>query len=281
MFVGHINDVEEGMYVPLDQLDNKYVLIRSNGQYKVISNVCPHQQSIISTKSGIGNRVCPYHNWSFTIDGAPITSGRTSHYCKNETVLRELPIYQWNGFLSTVPIACKELEFVDLHSLKLVEQRVDHVSAIPENIMDLFLDVDHIATVHTGVYDQIGLSNISEVDWVYYDNRSLQLVRKHDGYGAAWLAVYPGTMIEWQPGAVFITVAIPDSTNSSRVIVYKYKDLADLKNSYALNQDVWETAWAQDKEQSQLLTEFAQSNLEESKYHFRSFLNRQHSHRTV
>lgn len=274
MFVGHVTDFEEGTYTPIEQLDNKYVLVKSKGQYRIISNVCPHQKSIISTRPGTGNRVCPYHNWSFTIDGMPVTSGRTSYYCKNETALDELPVYEWNGFLSTVPIACKELEFVNLNNLKLVEKRVDHVSAIPENIMDLFLDVDHIATVHAGVYDQIGLSDISEVDWVYYDNRSLQLVKKHTGYGAAWLAVYPGTMIEWQPGAVFITIAISNGDHSSRVIVYKYKDLANLENSYVLNEHVWETAWAQDKEQSQMLTEFAQSNLEESKYHFRSFLNR-------
>jgi hypothetical protein len=80
-------------------------------------------------------------------------------------------------------------------------------------------------------------------------------------------------MIEWQPGAVFITIAIPNGAHSSKVIVYKYKDLSSVDN-YALNQYVWETAWAQDKEQSQMLTEFAQTNLEESKYHFRSFLNR-------
>ena len=274
MFLGHVNDFEEGTYTPIEQLDNKYVLIKANGRYNIVSNVCPHQKSIISVNAGKGNRVCPYHNWSFTLEGAPIKSGRTEYYCKNETALEELPVYEWNGFLSTVPIACKELEFVDLTNLKLVEKRIDPVSAIPENIMDLFLDVDHIATIHAGVYEQIGLPNIDKVEWVYYDHGSLQLVQNHTGYGAAWLAIYPGTMIEWQPGAVFITIAIRNGVNSSKVVVYKYKDLASSDKNYSLNQDVWETAWAQDKEQSQMLTEFAQTNLEESKYHFRSFLNR-------
>jgi hypothetical protein len=81
-------------------------------------------------------------------------------------------------------------------------------------------------------------------------------------------------MIEWQPGAVFITIAIRNGAHSSKVVVYKYKDLASSDKNYLLNQDVWETAWAQDKTQSQMLTEFAQTNLEESKYHFRLFLNR-------
>jgi hypothetical protein len=148
----------------------------------------------------------------------------------------------------------------------LVESRIDKVKANYKNIMDLFLDVDHIQTVHQGVYDLIGITN-TDVQWKYYDNGSVQTVAQ----GASWIAVYPYTMIEWQAGSLFITVAVPDGENSN-VNVFKYRDINNTDN-WKLNEYVWEKAWAQDKQQAELITEFAQSNLEPQKIHFREFLN--------
>ncbi len=273
MFLGHVNDFANNTYTPLEQLDNKWVLVRENDQFSIISNVCPHQKSLISKKAGTGIRVCPYHSWSFAINGDPVKSGRTEYYCKNEKALDKIPVHVWNNLVFAVPVDCKELNFVDFKSMQLVEKRIDTVYAQPENIMDLFLDVDHIDAVHSGVYDQIGLTDIDTVEWTFYSNGSLQLVPGGQGYGAAWLAVYPGSMIEWQPGALFITVAIRDRENKSKVLVYKYKDTTASEQNYALNETVWEQAWSQDKEQAELLTEFNQSNLEDSKQHFRKFLS--------
>lgn len=274
MFLGHINDFENNTYTPLEQLENKWVMVRQDDKFTVVSNVCPHQKSLISKKSGIGMRVCPYHSWSFSIDGSPIKSGRTEHYCKNEHALDTLPVYIWNNLLFTVPVECKELDFINFSAMQLVEKRTDTVYAQKENIMDLFLDVDHIDSIHAGVYDKIGLTDIDTVEWSFYSTGSLQLVPNGEGYGAAWLAIYPGSMIEWQPGALFITVAVRDKDNKSKVIVYKYKDTTYNDKDFDLNQSVWEQAWAQDKEQAEMLTEFTNRNLEESKLHFRSFLRR-------
>jgi hypothetical protein len=138
--------------------------------------------------------------------------------------------------------------------------------------MDLFLDVDHIELVHAGVYDKINMPDIRKVDWHYYNWGSLQLVPNDAGYGAAWLAVYPNTMIEWQKGAVFITVANDLGNGSSDVIVYKYRDKNSSNTEWDLNSDIWETAWFQDKQQAELIAEFNNDYLEESKQHFRMFL---------
>ena len=271
MFIAHINDIYEGSYKPLDQYYKKRVLTKSSGNFSVVSNICPHQLSLISSKEGTGNRVCPYHGWSFDIKGVPISSGRTEHYCKNQTNLKTFDIFLFNGLLFDSEITCKELHWLDLTSMKLKEQRVDRVRANSKTIMDVFLDVDHIECVHAGVYDRIGLSNIDRVQWHYYDWGSLQLVAKGEEYGAAWLALYPGTMIEWQPGAMFITEAVPISDSETDVHIFKYSD-SDL--DWKLNESVWETAWAQDKEQAELVTGFTNNNLEESKKHFRQWLNK-------
>ncbi len=263
MFLSHKLSVLENTYKVLDQFQRQKVLVNDKGTYKLISNICLHQQSLISQSDGTGNRVCPYHNWSFTIDGSPITSGRTEHYCKNSTPLNVDTVYEWNSLLFDCPVN-HEID-IDFRDMVLMEKRIDYVKASRENIMDLFLDVDHIQTVHAGVYDMIDINN-TNVDWKYYSNGSVQTVNE----GARWIAIYPGTMIEWQKGALFITVAIPFEKHSN-VHVFKYMD-KNFSNTWKLNEYVWETAWSQDKAQAELLTTFADKNLEPQKIHYRSFL---------
>jgi hypothetical protein len=156
----------------------------------------------------------------------------------------------------------------------LKEQRTDHVKADPRIVMDLFLDVDHIPTVHAGVYDIIGITDVRDVRWTYHDWGSLQLVHNNERVNAAWLAVYPGTMIEWQRGALFITVVHPTtSTTECEVEVFKYMD-TEQSDLWEMNQQIWETAWSQDRAQAEKIVEFQTdtSKLEESKKHFRKFL---------
>lgn len=262
MFLSHKSSILPNSFLVLDQLDKTKILINNNG-YKVVSNICPHQNSLISEKNGSGNRVCPYHNWSFTINGDPITSGRTEYYCKNTTPLISYNTYEWNSLIFDTPV-----DFdvpVDFKNMRLIDQRVDTVSSNYKNIMDLFLDVDHIQSVHSGVYDLVDITN-TEVSWKHYSNGSIQTVNQ----GAFWIAVYPYTMIEWQKGSMFITVAKPYG-DISKVFVFKYADNSNSAN-WKLNEFVWETAWAQDKHQAELITSFSNKNLEPQKLNFRKFL---------
>jgi phenylpropionate dioxygenase-like ring-hydroxylating dioxygenase large terminal subunit len=263
MFLSHVNSVQANSFVVLEQYENKKILANVNNEYRIISNVCPHQNSLISKNSGTGNRVCPYHNWTFDLDGTPLTSGRTAYYCKNSKPLEFQEAFEWNNLLFDTPVNFKtEISF---ENLILMESRVDHVNADYKTIMDLFLDVDHIQSVHAGVYDLVDITN-TDVEWTFYDNGSVQEVKQ----GAAWIAVYPYTMIEWQKGSLFVTVAKP-SGNFSKVSVFKYADKNHM-DTWKLNEFVWETAWKQDVEQSGSITEFPNKNLEPQKQHFRNFL---------
>lgn len=262
MFLAHANSFNENQHVPLEQFNKEKVLTKSSSGYKLVSNVCPHQQSLITTLPSSGNRICPYHNWTFDVDGNPLTSGRTSHYCKNSDPLETEEVFEWNSLLFSTKINFPYQ--LDLSSLTLVEQRVDIVNAASETIMDLFLDVDHIPTVHRGVYDQIGIDSVDNIVWSYYPNGSIQTVPQ----GAIWIALYPNTMIEWQQGDLFITVAQDIGEKKSKVHVFKYKGV---NTNWELNERVWETAWQQDKEQAELIIGSHTKNLEFAKRHFRIF----------
>lgn len=263
MFLSHKNSIPLNSFQVLDQFSKKQVLANVDGNYTLISNVCPHQKSLISQEAGTGSRVCPYHNWSFALSGIPIKSGRTEHYCKNETPLEAVSAFEWNSLLFNTPINFDIP--IDFKNMVLVENRIDTVNANYKIIMDVFLDVDHIQSVHKGVYDLINIKN-TDVKWKFYDNGSVQLVEQ----GAAWISLFPHTMIEWQQGSLFITVALPEG-DISNVHVFKYKDITR-ESEWLLNDQVWETAWAQDKQLSEMITEFADTNLEPQKIHFRRFL---------
>lgn len=262
MFLSHKASISPNSYQVLEQFNKEKVLINSDG-VRLVSNICPHQQSLISSKNGVGNRVCPYHNWSFTLEGYPLTSGRTEKYCKNSQPLDTDRVHEWNSLLFTTQVDFDITHKFD--NMVLMENRIDVVKANYKNVMDLFLDVNHIQTVHSGIYDMIGITD-TEVEWKYYKNGSTQHVRQ----GAVWMAVYPYTMIEWQQGSLFVTVAMPDGNNSN-VHVFKYMDKAS-SDTWKLNEHVWETAWAQDKKQAELINGFALHNLEQSKLHYRDFL---------
>jgi len=265
MFLAHKNSINDNSFEVLPQYNNKYILAKEK-TFKLVSNVCPHQKSLISTQSGTGNRVCPYHNWSFNLAGLPLTSGRTAHYCKNEHALETLPTYEWNSLIFSTPV---DFDLpINFSNFILMDKRIDIVQSHSVNIMDLFLDVDHIPTVHAGVYDQVGISDFSNIKWQYYDNGSTQLVYDGDTLAAAWIAVYPYTMIEWQRGSLFITVSL-NQNNVSYVSVFKY---ASDSTQWDLNNEVWETAWKQDRQQAELITELNFDNLEFQKLHYRNYL---------
>jgi hypothetical protein len=97
---------------------------------------------------------------------------------------------------------------------------------------------------------------------------------RHLKYGAGWFTVYPYSMLEWQPGAWFVTVCIPKG-NTTDVGVYKYRDTRYSDGNWKLNENIWETAWQQDCTQSKLLVNNFQSKyLEPAKVKFNEWLSK-------
>jgi len=82
--VGHVNEVPNpGEHLPLNMLDEPIVLTRDeSGQVHVLSAICQHRGHPIF--AGLAQRagdapclngrslVCPYHNWSYRLDGGLI-----------------------------------------------------------------------------------------------------------------------------------------------------------------------------------------------------------------
>jgi phenylpropionate dioxygenase-like ring-hydroxylating dioxygenase large terminal subunit len=273
VFLAHINDVPTGVKKPLPQLGNLQTLANNEGQYVLANNICPHQRSRIVSKEQTEFK-CQYHGWSWNNDGSPKDAGTTSA-CNNARLVLK-PTFKTNGlvFKDTIEDTAV-LNKIDFTKMVKVSERIDHIKADYRHIMDVFLDVDHIPVLHPGVYDQIDVPGVPTVKWTYYDWGSIQEILLPDNtVRAVWAAVYPYTMIEWQPGALFVTVAKPngDSTDVS-VLTYQEPDCDPALQK--LNANIFDTAWQQDCQQAESMVEYALDGpyLDESKRHFRNWLN--------
>lgn len=288
MFLAHCSEIPLHYKKPLKQFNDIKAIIHRDDGFYLIENICPHQGSIIISELQ-KSMICQYHGWSWNDKGQPLGSGKTSKYCLNDVHLPIQKLYVWNDLIFTTELVDLPQHHLNFKNMQLIESRVDKIDADPNNIVDVFLDVDHIPVVHTGVYDDIGLSNINSVKWEYFIWGNLQLVENpYDKgefystiieeerilpYGAAWLCVYPNSMIEWQPGSLFVTVIFPYE-NGSNVFVCKYRDRRYGDKNWDINHKVWETAWQQDRNQASRIVRRSNKNLEESKIHFRNFLER-------
>lgn len=267
MFLALKQDITPNTIVPLPQLDNKLSLVNNNGFY-LLGNVCPHQRSKIA-KCATERLKCPYHGLEFDIQGQGID---------NKFELQQHKCYENQTMVFDHPVA---YHFpIDTSFMQLKEQRVDRVFASADVIMDLFLDIPHIPVAHAGVYDQIGITNVDGISWQTFNGGSVQYVPTQDtghiiesdrsyNIGACWLAIYPGTMIEWQPGAMFVTVA----ADNNNVYVFKYQDTRYDNISYQFNEKIWETAWAQDRELAESIVELSYDNLDGLKTHHRNWIS--------
>ena len=236
MFIAHKNDLPLGQYKVIKQARSTRVLLNDGGRFLMQYNICPHQGSRIRTQDqGKGlAAVCPFHGWSWDTNGFPKGNGTTA--CENAYRLSTTELHEWNGFLfdRSVPVD------IDISGdYELVSYRADKVAASPLVVMDLFLDVDHIPVVHPKLYDRIDIPRVDDIEWKSWAGGSAQLVpgvpdegsdwhRYVQGrnltHSAAWIALYPGTQFEWQPGGVFVQVneAVDDETTLSHI--FKYRD---------------------------------------------------------
>ncbi len=267
MLLSLINDLKHGEARPLAQYRNKRFLLNNGGSYKIGSNVCPHQSSrIISEKTD--HILCQYHGWSWDIEGNPTGAGFTK-LC-NEKKLSMTDTFEHQGLIFNDAIDLPNLPF-SFDTFELKEHRIDRVKVDNAmHIMNVFLDVDHIPLVHKHVYESMGITGEPQVEWEYFKNGSIQKVYHSEDPARPlifmWLAIYPYTMIEWQKGSLFITDCFKTENGYTDVSVLKYQEY--FSDNYEINQATWETAWSQDKHQSEQMVIINPTMFEESKVHY-------------
>jgi phenylpropionate dioxygenase-like ring-hydroxylating dioxygenase large terminal subunit len=106
MQVCHVSQIPEtGSYVARNLVGEAVIAIRGrDGEIRVMSNVCRHRNTVLTTGSGQckGRIVCPYHGWTYGLDGkllaAPFME-QAEGFVRRDIQLPEFRHEIWHGFV--------------------------------------------------------------------------------------------------------------------------------------------------------------------------------------
>ena len=103
--IGRVEEVPEpGDFMTFQLCNEPLVAVRGDdGVVRVMSNVCRHRGALIAEGAGNGSHLlCPYHHWSYSLDGRLARAPRMEPHATFEPDGCRLPQFateEWMGFL--------------------------------------------------------------------------------------------------------------------------------------------------------------------------------------
>lgn len=219
-----------GDYVT-DELSGVPVLVTRNaeGQVRAFLNVCRHRGSQVARGCGSGKKmfVCPYHAWTYDLEGRLRSRGPAEAFPDigaDNASLVPLPAIEKHGIIWVKPTPGGELDADDLlqglgpelASFKLETtshyQTADlHKQMNWKLVIDTFLETWHIGTLHRQTVAPIFQPNINVFDAFGHNGRFIlprrSILDLQDKPEAEWdllkhsaiiYLLFPNTLIVWQ-----------------------------------------------------------------------------------
>ena len=120
LYACHVSEIPDtGSFFVFDKLGLSVIVARSrDGSIHAMHNVCRHRGApVVNQKRGRQSRfVCPYHAWSFNLDGSlAVVPGEHNFACldKVERSLLKIRCEVWRGFVF-INLDCIDFNFVRL-----------------------------------------------------------------------------------------------------------------------------------------------------------------------
>jgi phenylpropionate dioxygenase-like ring-hydroxylating dioxygenase large terminal subunit len=168
--VCHASDIPApGDWRSLDYLGESVIVVGgAHGEARAFSNVCRHRGSrLLSGGSGCARRLtCPYHAWTYGLDGRLIGVPHKSDYPGLETSrlgLVPVELEDWRGFLFVrlEPGGPSVAEMMAPHGAEIAPYRFEALEALGrvtlrprhvnwKNVADNYSDGLHIPVAHPG-----------------------------------------------------------------------------------------------------------------------------------
>lgn len=191
--VCHDSDIAaSGDWRSLDYLGESILVVRGeDGEARAFSNVCRHRGSrVVSGEAGCAKRLtCPYHAWTYALDGRLIGVPRKSDYPGLDTErlgLVPIELERWHGFLfvrlasggpSVAEMMAPFEDEIGLYRFEALEA-IGRITLRPrpvnwKNVADNYSDGLHINVAHPGLtrlFGQgYGIAAEEHVDRMYGD----------------------------------------------------------------------------------------------------------------
>jgi len=240
-------------------IGNESILILRNreNELRAYYNVCQHRGSRLCDASGSGFGAaitCPYHSWSYSLDGALVaTPLHEKDSIDRETLgLKSVHVDQWQGCLfvslQTNPPALtdwlenhysrpRELEKFDMSSLRTARTTIDEVSANWKVLAENYSECLHCAVVHPELVDLVPIYKTGKTiqddrqDWgvslaqgktslSHNPDETLAMLpamEELDEYSVFGALVYPNMLIDISPTVAVLTRYVPRSPTHTTI----------------------------------------------------------------
>jgi len=254
-----LNKVGDRLVVDIG--DESILILRNReNQLRAFYNVCQHRGSQLCDSSGSGYGAaitCPYHAWSYSVDGALVATPLHEKDSINRSTLglKSVKVDEWQGaiFVSLDPNAPPlttwlndhysrplELEKFALSKLKNARTTIDEVEANWKVLAENYSECLHCAVVHPELVDLVPVYKTGKTiqedrsDWgvslstgatslSFKKDENLPLLPSMDDlddYSVFGAYVYPNMLIDISPTVAVLTRYVPRSPTHTTIYTY-------------------------------------------------------------
>jgi len=241
----------EGDYQTIAWLEHGKMLKHSNGEIRLLSNVCRHRQARIYQGRGNAKHiVCNLHGWTYDNQGrlsaAPLF---TPTPC---LALEQTPLTSWHGLLFDAGRdVARDLQHLGVaHHLDFSDFAFhsSHVTEYDFNwktFIEVYSEDYHVDPFHPGLGSFV---DCADLKWEWGENYHVQslgvkhrlrrpgskrygdwqreVLRRYaeqsPEFGAIWLTYYPNVMVEWYPHVLVVSVVLARAPEQCTVITEFY-----------------------------------------------------------